>query len=109
MPIKDGDYIADGGPVLVACGQGKSMYNVKGCMSSWVLVGGGGGEQPDAVKEKMAAAAAAGGGAGGGGRAGGIGELFTFFFVIFTRCGQALFSCMVDVNPFPYLLAFCLG
>ncbi|CBJ26794.1 conserved unknown protein [Ectocarpus siliculosus] len=73
LPMKDGDYVADGGPVLVACGQGKSMYNVKGCMSSWVLVGGGGGEQPDAVKEKMATAAGrgAGGWGGGGGQASG--------------------------------------
>ncbi|CAM9670384.1 unnamed protein product, partial [Ectocarpus sp. 12 AP-2014] len=68
LPMKDGDYVADGGPVLVACGQGKSMYNVKGCMSSWVLVGDGGGEQREAVKEKMAAAAGGGaGGSGGGG------------------------------------------
>ncbi|CAM9132785.1 unnamed protein product [Ectocarpus sp. 12 AP-2014] len=69
LPMKDGDYVADGGPVLVACGQGKSMYNVKGCMSSWVLVGGGDGEQPDAVKDKMAAAAGGGAGGGGGGGA----------------------------------------
>ncbi|CAB1105972.1 unnamed protein product [Ectocarpus sp. CCAP 1310/34] len=69
LPMKDGDYVADGGPVLVACGQGKSMYKVKGCISSWVLVGGGGGEQPDAVKEKMAAAAGGGAGEGGGGGA----------------------------------------
>ena len=33
----------DGGPVLVASGQGRSMYDVKGFLSSWVLAGGGGG------------------------------------------------------------------
>lgn len=37
----EGDLVvADGGPVLVACGQGESMYDVKGCVSSWVLAGG---------------------------------------------------------------------
>lgn len=97
--MKDGDYVADGGPVLVACGQGKSMYDVKGCMSSWVLVGGGGGggEQPDAVREKMAASGGAGGGGGGGGK-GSCSKIL----VMFTRCGQALSSpCMVDASPFP--------
>lgn len=60
---EDGQYVADGGPVLIACGQGKSMYDVKGCLSSWVLRGGGGGGQKDRVKEKLAAAG--GGGQGG--------------------------------------------
>lgn len=39
--VEDHDFVADGGPVLVACGQGQSMYDVKGFMSSWVLVGAG--------------------------------------------------------------------
>lgn len=37
--------VADGGPVLIACGQGESMYDVKGCVSSWLLAGGGTAEE----------------------------------------------------------------
>lgn len=62
--IGDGQYVDKGGPVLLACGQGKSLYDVKGCLSSWVLLGGGLG-QSDAVREKLAAA---GGGVGAEGR-----------------------------------------
>lgn len=65
---EDERYVADGGPVLIACGQGQSMYNVKGCLSSWVLRGGRGGPK-DSVSEKLAAAGGAAG-AGGGGEGG---------------------------------------
>lgn len=41
LALGDGDYVGDGGPVLVACGYGRSMYDVQGCLSSWVLVGEG--------------------------------------------------------------------
>ena len=95
--MKDGDYVADGGPVLVACGQGKSMYDVKGCMSSWVLVGGGGGgDQPDAVREKMAASGGAGGGGGGGGK----GELFQDFGDVHPLWSGVVVPCMVDASLF---------
>ena len=64
---EDGKYVADGGPVLIACGQGKSMYDVKGCLSSWILRGGGGGGgggPKDGVQEKLAAAGGGGQGEG---------------------------------------------
>lgn len=64
---EDGKYVADGAPVLIACGQGKSMYDVKGCLSSWILRGGGGGGPKDRVQEKLAAAG--GGGQGEGSKA----------------------------------------
>lgn len=65
----DGQYVADGGPVLIACGQGKSMYDVKGCLSSWVLLNGGPGVPKGGVSEKLAAAGGAGA-AGSGGQGG---------------------------------------
>lgn len=55
LTVEDGRYVADGGAVLFACGQGKSMYDVKGCLSSWVLLGDRGG-RPGDVSEKLAAA-----------------------------------------------------
>lgn len=58
----------DDGPVLVACGQGRSLYDVKGFLSSWVLAGGGdgagGGGSADGGGEK--GGGNVGGGAGGG-------------------------------------------
>lgn len=56
--VGDGEFVADGGPVLVACGQGQSMYDVKGFMSSWVLVNRGGknGGAGRGEKSKIAAA-----------------------------------------------------
>lgn len=41
LALEDGDYVGNGGPVLVGCGYGRSLYDVKGYLSSWVLVGGG--------------------------------------------------------------------
>lgn len=65
LAVEDGQYVNDGGPVLLACGQGKSLYDVKGCLSSWVLLGDrGGGAQSDVAREKLAAAD---GGIGAGG------------------------------------------
>lgn len=40
--LGDGDYVDDRAPVMMACGQGKSIYDVKGSMSSYVLVEGDG-------------------------------------------------------------------
>lgn len=66
LAIDDDSYVADGGPVLVACGQGRSMYNVRGCLSSWVLAGGGGGRplQGSTVAAEKSGSAAGGGGGG---------------------------------------------
>lgn len=38
LRLGEGEHVDESTPVLLACGQGKSMYDVKGCLSSWVLV-----------------------------------------------------------------------
>lgn len=57
--------VADGGPVLVACGQGESMYDVKGCLSSWVFAGGVAAEgKAKKVNSSEASGSKAGAGSG---------------------------------------------
>lgn len=38
LRLAEEEPVAEAAPVLLACGQGRSMYDVKGCLSSWVLV-----------------------------------------------------------------------
>ena len=68
--VGGGEDVADRGPVLIACGQGQSMYDVKGCLSSWALVGSSHYREP---RDKGLAGGKGGGGGSSKGRYGGEG------------------------------------